>query len=143
MMASVARSNDEEWQCPVCRKSLAAQPLAGRVTKHANERGDLCTGVGKPAVDLSANAVAKGGQRTRGKVIARKKSPKSAPRQAFPIKPSERAVTGVKGRPEMLPSKKATGAFTLPKNRIKDEDHWSLFQDAPARTSKLTAVGAG
>ena len=31
----------------------------------------------------------------------------------------------------MLPSKQATGAFTLPKNRIKDEDHWSLFQDAP------------
>ena len=31
----------------------------------------------------------------------------------------------------MLPSKKATGAFTLPKNRIKDEDHWSLFQDTP------------
>jgi hypothetical protein len=65
--------------------------------------------------------------------MARKKSPKAAPRPAFPIKPSERAVMGVKARPEMLPSKKTTGAFTLPKNRIKDEDHWSLFQDAPCQ----------
>lgn len=31
----------------------------------------------------------------------------------------------------MLPSKKAVGGFSLPKNRIKDEDHWTLFQDAP------------
>lgn len=32
----------------------------------------------------------------------------------------------------MLPSKKAASGFILPpKNRIKDEDHWSLFQDVP------------
>jgi hypothetical protein len=130
-MVSVARSKDTGWQCPACRKTLAARPLAGRVTKHANGKGDLCHGVGKPAVDLSANSASKGGQRTRGRAVARKKTPKSAPRPAFPIKPSERAVAGVKERPEMLPSKKATGSFTLPKNRIRDEDHWSLFQDAP------------
>ena len=130
-MAPVARSNDEEWQCPACRKTLAAKPLAGRVTKHADGKGDLCRGVGKLAVGLSANSALKGGQRTRGKVVARKKSPRCAPRPAFPIKPSEWAVTGVKERPAMLPSKQPSGAFTIPKNRVKDDDHWSLFQDDP------------
>lgn len=128
-MASVARSTDTGWQCPACRKTLAGKPLAGRVTKHANTRGELCGGVGKPAVDLSARS--KGGQRPRGKVKARKKNPKSTPRSAFPIKHSERPVTGPRERPEMLPDKKATGSVSRPKNRIKDEGHWSLFQDAP------------
>lgn len=130
-MASVARSNEKGWQCPACRKTLAAKPLAGRVTKHANAKGDFCSGVGKPAVDVSANSASKGGRGTRGKVLGRKKSSKSAPRPPFPIKSSERAVAGVRERPAMLPSKKATGAFSHPKSRMKDEDHWSLFQDAP------------
>lgn len=33
----------------------------------------------------------------------------------------------------MLPSKKATSGSAFFKNRIKDEDHWSLFQDTPCQ----------
>lgn len=130
-MTSVARSKASKWQCPACRRILASQPVGGRVTKHANGKGDLCSGVGKSAVDVSANSAPKGGRRTGGKVRARKKYPKSAPRPAFPIKPSERAVTGSRERPAMLPSKKAAGAFVRPQNHIKDEHHWSHFHDAP------------
>jgi hypothetical protein len=109
---------------------MAAKPLAGRVTKTADDKGDLCHGVGKPAVDRSANSASKGGPRSRGKVIATKKSSKSAP-PGVSIKAIRTGGHGSQERPEMLPNKKATGAYTLPKNRIIDENHWSLFQDVP------------
>lgn len=130
-MAPSARASDSKWQCPACNRILAVRPLAGRVTKHANGKGDLCSGVGKAAVNLSAKGAPKVGQGAQGRVIARKKSPEPSPRPALQIKPSDRPVPGNRERPDILPSKKAAGGFSLPRNRIKDEDHWTLFQDAP------------
>lgn len=125
-MAPSARARDSKWQCPACNRILAAKPLAGTVTKHANGRGDLCSGVGKAAVNLSATVAPKVGQGARARVIARKKTPKTSPRPALQIKPSARPVPKNRERPAMLPSKKGAGASSLPKNRMKDEDHWTF-----------------
>jgi hypothetical protein len=133
-MTRTDRLKEFGWRCQVCQKSLTAKPLTGKVINHANSSGGLCAGSGKRAVNPASRQTSKKRQAARGQVAAPSKTSKTTPRS-----PIQQPAVAKRERPEMLPAKKPTGVYSVPKSRMNGEDFWLLFQDNPRQDMETDA----
>lgn len=115
------------WSCPVCDKSLAGTPAKGRVSKHANKKGGLCTGTGRLAERTGKTPTGRGKPTRLAKAISQ--GERAPERSALPHRrgPTE----SDRGNTPVLCSQ----TLRLPKNNQKkhrdrmNEEYWSLFPD--------------
>lgn len=134
-VAKVVRTKEFGWRCQACGKRLTAKPVAGKVIAHLTSIGGLCPGSAKSAASShSGRKPRKPKARQRGVWDVKKASKSSHRSQA------QKSGAANRERPEVLPSKKATGGSSVPpKSRIQGEAHWSFFQDNPRQDIETDA----
>lgn len=133
-MARTDRLKEFGWRCQVCSKSLTAKPVAGKVIVHAASNGSLCPGSGKAAATSAPRRKPRKSQAAREKPAVSTDASKSNSRSQ-----TQKSVAAKRERPEVLPTKKATGVYPDPKSRMKGGDHWSFFQDTPRQDLETDA----
>lgn len=134
-MAGSSRAKEFGWRCQVCGKSLTAKPLAGKVIVHAAANGGLCPGSGKAAANPALQRGPKKSKAARGKMA----TPADTSKRNSSSQ-TQKSVATERGRPEMLPVKKATGAPPVSKSRINIEDRWWFLQDNPHQDLETDAA---
>lgn len=125
-MARSVSSKESGWRCQACGKPLTAKPVLGKVIAHSARNGSLCPGSGKAASYSAVKRKPKKPQARRNAVGDGTTASKSRHRSQ-----AQKLVAEKRERPEVLPTKKATGGLPAPSRRVSSEPHWSFFQDNP------------
>lgn len=133
-MAKAVISKESGWRCQACGKPLTAKPVLGKVIAHSARNGGLCPGSGKAASNSSIKRKSKKPQARRNAVGDGTTASKSRLRLQ-----AQKLVAEKRERPEVLPTKKATGGLPAPNGRVSSEAHWSFFQDNPRQDLETDA----